>query len=83
MSMHDNETWGAWIERGTIDEVNGSRYKVKSLSRDGVKTPWIEVLSVNPTLYGNVYKPTEYKSGDIVYYFVFPDGHGAILGRAK
>lgn len=83
MDMKGNENWGARIERGTIDEVDGSKYKVKSLSRDNVKTPWIEVLSVNPTLYADVYKPTEYKSGDMVYFFMFGDGHGAILGKAK
>ena len=81
--MRENDNWGARIERGTIDEVSGKKYKVKSLSRDGVKTPWIEVLSIKPTLYGDVYVPTEYKSGDMVYYFMFPDGHGAILGKAE
>lgn len=91
--MNENDEWGARIERGTIDEVSGSRYKVKSLSRDGVKTPWIEVLSVNPELYvlnedgtrgqDVKHKPTEYASGDMVYFFMFPDGRGAILGKAK
>lgn len=97
--MNENDKWGARIERGTIEEVSGTQYKVKSLSRDGVKTPWIEALSIEPELYANVkhdreaetvserievkYKPTEYKAGDMVYYFMFSDGHGAILGKAK
>jgi len=97
--MNKNDNWGARIERGAIDEVNGSRYKVSSLCRDGVKTPWIETLSITPVLYADVahdketvitneritveYKPTEYKMGDTVYFFMFSDGHGAILGKAK
>lgn len=81
--MEVNERWGAWIERGIIDAVDGSRYRIKSICRDGVTTPWLEVLCVNPKLTDAEYKPTEYKTGDMVYFFMFPDGHGAILGKAK
>lgn len=94
---NENENWGARIERGIIDEADGGRYRVKSLSRDGVKTPWIEPLQNEPTILapethdanGNTeqetirmqYIPHEYKKGDKVYFFVFPDGRGSILGR--
>lgn len=90
--MRMNDRWGARIERGTIAEIDGSRYKVKSICRDSVTTPWLESLAIEPTLYvlnedgtsDNVrYRPTEYKAGDMVYFFMFRDGHGAILGKAK
>lgn len=96
---NENENWGARIERGIIDEADGGKYKVKSLCREGVKTPWIKAIAIEPTLYADVshdvngaarneridvkYKPTEYKKDDIVYFFLFPDGHGAILGKAE
>ena len=93
MDMKENEKWGARIERGTIDEADGNRYKVKSLSRDNVKTPWIGPAAIEPTLYvlnedgtrgpDVKYEPTEYKPGDMVYFFMFSDGHGAILGKAQ
>lgn len=96
MTMNE---WGARIERGVIDKASGTQYKVKSLDRDGVITPWVEVLSIDPTIKTSVthdkyestvsetltakYKPSEYTVGDMVYFFVFGDGHGAILGKAK
>ena len=60
--------YGANIERGIIAEVCEGGYKVQSLTRDGIMTPAI------PSVSG-----TAYKAGDCVYYFVFDDGHGAIL----
>lgn len=96
MAMNE---WGARIERGVIDQASGTQYKVKSLDRDGVITPWIAVLSIEPTIETSVvhdrgdvsvsevltaeYTPSEYAVGDTVYFFVFGDGHGAILGKAK
>ncbi len=96
--MNANE-WGARIERGKIEESNGNQYKVKSLDRDGVTTPWIGVLEIDPKINMSVthdvgessvsetltakYTPTKYTVGDMVYFFVFADGHGAILGKAK
>ena len=94
---NENENWGARIERGIIDEADGGRYRVKSLCRDGVKTPWIEPLQNEPTItvpvtydaggkteQGTIrmqYTPPEYEKGDKVYFFIFPDGKGSILGR--
>ena len=87
MDMNDKENWGARIERGMIDEVNDKKYKVKSICRDGVKTPWIETLSIAPKIYADgteiKYEPTEYAVGDMVYFFMFADGRGAILGKCK
>lgn len=91
--------WGARIERGIIAKANGTQYKVKSLDRDGIISPWIEVLSIEPKIrisvthdqYENTvsetltasYQPSEYTVGDMVYFFLFNDGRGAIIGKAK
>lgn len=98
MDMTEYE-WGARIERGVIQESNGSQYKVKSLDRDGVITPLMGVLEIHPTITMRVthdknettisetikavYEPTQYTLGDKVYFFMFCDGHGAILGKVK
>lgn len=95
--MNANE-WGARIERGIIKESNGDEHRVRSLDRDGVITPWIRVLEIKPKItvqathdVGDTsrtetltadYSPTEYTTGDRVYFFLFADGHGAILGKA-
>lgn len=99
MSAMTANEWGARIERGIIDKASGTQYKVKSLDRDGIISPWIEVLSIDPKIRTSVthdkyestvsetltanYKPSEYTVGDMVYFFLFNDGHGAILGKAK
>ena len=70
--MSENDKWGARIERGIIEEADENRFRVKSLCRDGVKTPWIKGI-------GN--DPTGYEVGDRVYFFIFSDGHGAVIGR--
>ena len=96
--MMANE-WGARIERGEIIESSGLQHKVKSLERDGVVTPLIGVLEIKPKIETKVthdrndstvsetleaeYTATEYAVGDMVYFFMFADGHGAILGKAK
>ena len=79
--MSANE-WGARIERGEIKESRGTQHKVKSLDRDGIVTPFLSVLEIDPKIEAK-YTPTEYAVGDMVYFFVFADGHGAILGKAK
>lgn len=60
--------YGATIERGIIAEVSEGGYKVQSLTRDGITTPAL------PSISG-----AAYNAGDRVYFFVFDDGHGAIL----
>ena len=58
------------IERGEISEVkSGPLYRVKSYTRDGVITRWIEAAQ------------GEYEEQDKVYFFMFDDGRGMILGR--
>lgn len=63
-----NNNYGACIERGVVTMVCEGGYKVKSLTRDGITTPAL------PSIGG-----TTYQVGDRVYFFVFDDGHGAIL----
>ena len=63
-----NQQYGATIERGFIAEVCEDGYRVKSYTRDGIMTPAL------PSASG-----AAYKAGDRVYFFVFDDGHGAIL----
>lgn len=79
------------IECGTIAERKSDSggkylYRVESATRDGVKTRWIE--SVNA--YINEYKgeppvtdKISYSTGDMVYYFMFPDGRGMIIGKIR
>lgn len=62
------QNYGAAIERGIIAEACGGGYKVQSFTRDGIVTPAIPSVSGAPL-----------KVGDRVYFFVFDDGHGAIL----
>lgn len=62
--------FGANIERGVITEIGDDGYKVQSYTRDGVITPAI------PSTSG-----ATHKVGDRVYFFVFDDGHGAILAE--
>lgn len=67
-----DNNYGAYIERGVIDAEAQNGYKVKSLSREGIITPAL------PALNGTIYHV-----GDYVYFFVFDDGHGAILAAIQ
>ena len=61
--------YGAQIERGRIEQITGDGLcKVASISRDGIITPAL------PSIGG-----ATYTVGDYVYFFMFDDGHGAIL----
>ena len=61
-------TDGVTIERGRVSEVCDDGYRVSAYTQDGMTTPPI------PAMNSAIYKP-----GDRVYFFVFDDGHGAIL----
>lgn len=65
-----NQQYGATIERGIVAVACEDGCKVQSLTRDGITTPAL------PSVSG-----TAYKVGDRVYFFVFDDGHGAILAK--
>lgn len=65
------EIYGAPIERGAIDSIQGGRYRIKSLSRDGVVSLPIKAINNSDT----------YSIGDQVYFFMFDDGDGLILAK--
>jgi len=68
-----NDCYGCQIvgfERGKVcAKKSGPLYKVESYTRDGIVSRWIEAVQ------------GEYQSGDDVYFFMFDDGRGMILGR--
>ena len=59
---------GAMIERGEIISALTEGYKVKSFTRPGLITPMIPAITADP-----------HSVGDLVYFFLFTDGHGAIV----
>ena len=59
---------GAMIERGFIASVETDGYCVASWDRAGIQTPPIQPINSNT-----------YTTGDLVYFFLFPDGTGKIL----
>lgn len=63
------ENGGAFIERGIVTEAENGSFRVASYSRQGVTTPMIK--SVDSTV----------NTGDKVYFFLFDDGGGMILGK--
>lgn len=76
-SMDKSEATGlVGLERGRIREVRedggGWVYKVESYTRDGILTRWIEAVGGE-----------EMAQGTDVFYFMFADGRGLILGRAR
>lgn len=91
--MEESTRTGAvGIERGEICERRaasagpGYVYRVKSLTREGIVSRWMEAASA----YGDEHMAEEtgedkyaYALGDKVNYFMFPDGRGMILGKAK
>lgn len=62
----------AQVERGAIVAAEDGLYTVKSYGRSGLTTPGIPAL--HPTL-------ETYTVGDNVYFFVFGDGTGAVIGK--
>lgn len=91
--MDKNESTGVvGFERGTICEKKADTlpdrflYKVQSSTREGVTSRWME--SVNAGVYeykGDAAQEEKYQYavGDLVNYFMFPDGRGMILGMVR
>lgn len=69
MSNEYNPIHGAMIERGEVLTAESGAYTVKSFDRDGVITPPIH----SNTSYS-------YSVGNHVFFFLFRDGSGRILG---
>ena len=80
------------FERGEIcakkadSKPNRYIYKVKSYTRDGLISRWMEPVNAYVNEY-QVEPPDEdkfeYDVGDLVNYFMFPDGRGMILGKIR
>lgn len=76
----EKEYYGAPIERGTIVSIDGDRYRVASYSRDGVRSLPMKAIIDFDTDYDGV-PIRRYGIGDRVYFFMFDDGNGMILGK--
>jgi len=68
MSRENNPLYGAIIERGEVMTEDSGKYTVKSFDRDGIITPPITAIT------------DSYDVGDHVFFFLFRDGSGRILG---
>lgn len=66
-----NEFYGAALERGVIDRIEDGKYRVASITRDGITSMPI----------GPVREEDTYEIGDRVYFFLFSDGDGLILKK--
>ena len=64
--------YGAAIERGIVKSAADGKYTVESLSRSGIITPPLSALYSGPV-----------QVDDMVYFFLFDDGRGAILMLAE
>lgn len=76
---------GAYVELGRIAEKNGRTYRVESYTREGVFTRFIYAANEYVREYeGEPAQEAKYSYGvgDRVYFFVFPDGNGLIIGKA-
>lgn len=74
MKNGDNSPWGAKIERGRITAIEGEeprRYTVESIDRPGV------------TGCGLTGREDTYTIDETVYFFLFEDGTGAVLGPTE
>lgn len=60
----------AQIERGIIETAANGLYTVRSYGREGLVTPEIPAIIGAP-----------YSANEKVYFFLFDDGKGAIIGR--
>lgn len=66
-----NKHYGAEIERGTVVSADAGGCVIRSLDRTGIQSPPI------PDLSGEV------SAGDTVWFFLFPDGTGAVLAACS
>lgn len=88
MANEKENDGGGKFDRGIVTGVqegnNGLQYKVKSLTDKDVTSRWMETVGAYLNEYteddGNDGKYT-YAVGDEVYFLMFPDGRGMILGK--
>ena len=74
-AQEDRSTTAA-IERGRIVDARDGAFKVSSWSRGGVISRYLHPLQPN-------LETEPFGVGDEVYFFMFPDGRGLILGRIE
>ena len=74
------------IQQGKIVDASENTFKVESYTQGEVRTRYIEAVNA----YINEFEGTppaenkyQYAIGDEVFYFMFPDGRGMILGKIK
>lgn len=74
MKREENSQWGTRIERGVIrrktEAPDGMRYAVESYDRPGITAINMRSM-INP----------DAEIGERVYFFMFDDGLGLIIGR--
>lgn len=75
-ATQEGRTTTAGIERGRIVDARYGAFKVSSFSRGGVISRYLNTLQPNLEV-----EPLGV--GDEVYFFMFPDGRGMILGRIE
>lgn len=62
--------YGAFVERGKVTAAEHNGYIVASSERPGVTTPPIKGINNE-----------NYSAGDRVFFFLFNDGDGRIIGK--
>ena len=62
--------YGTFVERGQVTEAKEDGYIVTSYERPGVITPPMKGINNE-----------EYSAGDRVFFFLFNDGDGRIIGK--
>ena len=85
--MNENEALeGAAIDRGKILRAEGGGFIVASYQNPDVETRPMQPVNEYVREYEGD-PPTEnkytYAAGDEVYFFMFPDGRGMILGKME
>jgi len=70
MKNENNAPYGAMIERGIVTGAENGGYTVESHDRAGVTTP--PITGILQELYA---------AGDRVFFFLFEDGDGKIIGK--
>lgn len=60
----------AEIERGIVTRVKDGKCKVSSISSFGLETPYLPCTE-------------DIHENDVVYYFMFDDGKGRVIGKAE
>lgn len=69
--MIKDKSYGASIERGAVESIEDGGYRVASFTRDGITTPPLKTMNETDAL----------SIGDRVFFFLFDDGDGLIIGK--